>query len=168
MVLIKKTKSTIQKRTEERRQKETFKTQRRNNMFDCKRAEKQECSLSYECGSFCSHIVWPQLVTLDFIFDFVHWCVLAAGLSSACVYVCMDVMVHAPPGCRPSTIFVCGCGRRWRVAGSATSTSALQCRTAALQTGCRTLTDAVCKRVMWPRWSIEVIWPLWRLPWLPD
>lgn len=53
----KKTKSTIQKRTEERRQKETFKTQRRNNMllFDCKRAEKQECNLSYECGSFCSH-----------------------------------------------------------------------------------------------------------------
>lgn len=45
-------------------------------MFDCKRAEKQECSLSYEFGSilqpFCSYIVWPQLVTLDFIFDFVH------------------------------------------------------------------------------------------------
>lgn len=32
MVIITKTNPTIQKRTEERRQKETFKTQRRNNM----------------------------------------------------------------------------------------------------------------------------------------
>lgn len=32
MVIITKTNLTIQKRTEERRQKETFKTQRRNNM----------------------------------------------------------------------------------------------------------------------------------------
>lgn len=84
-----------------------------------------------------------------FISDFVCRCRSAAWLSFACVSVYSVYGSTLPLGCHPSIVVGCGCGKKARAAGSASSTSAPQSLASVRQVGCRTTVDAVNSALMW-------------------